>query len=238
VTEALEQDESQVQKNAVRGAWRAVVRTAKRPVLAMLLFNLRRLSLEGLADPRRVDRLFWAWGNPNAASAEYLVAVAKAAAASPGPILECGSGLTTVILGAVARRTGRTVVTLEHSTWWARHVGWSVRTAGGSVDYRRTPLRDFGEFDWYDSGPLPDGISLVVCDGPPATSHGGRYGLLPLSATHLAAGADIYLDDFDRESERAVAARWEQEFGCRVALVTNSAKGAFCRIEMPTLPAG
>lgn len=238
MTESLQHNEAQVQKNAARGVWRSVVRTAKRPVLAILLLRLRRLPLDALAEPRRLARLSWAWGNPNAASVEYLVAVTTAASASPGPILECGSGLTTVMLGAVGRRTGRTVTTLEHSAWWARHVGWSVRTAGGVVDYRRTPLKEYGEFDWYDSGTLHDDITLVVCDGPPATSRGGRYGLLPVAATHLAAGADIFLDDFDRESERAVAARWEKEYGCRVAQVSSSAKGAFSRIAMPTPAAG
>jgi Methyltransferase domain len=236
--EAPDQAEAPVQKNAARGAWRAIMRTAKRPVLAALLLGLRRLPLEELTDPRRLQRLRWAWGNPNSAAVEYLVAVTSAASTSRGPILECGSGLTTVLLGAVARRTGGTVTTLEHSSWWARHVRWSVRTAGGAVDYRRVPLRDFGEFEWYDSGPLPDGITLVVCDGPPATSGGGRFGLMPTCSRHLAAGAQVFLDDFERESEQAVAARWENEFGCRVVRVSESAKGAFCRIETPVPPAG
>ncbi len=221
-----------------RGVWRAVLRTAKKPVLASRLLALRWCDQQELADPRRLRRLQWAWGNPNAAAVEYLVAVASAASANPGPMLECGSGLTTVVLGAVAQRTGSTVIALEHSAWWARSVRWSVRTAGGVVDYRRKALRDFGDFGEYDSGPLPDDITLVVCDGPPATSRGGRFGLMPACSASLAAGASIYLDDFDRESERAVVARWGEQFGCRIAGVFDSSKGAFCRIEAPAPLAG
>jgi hypothetical protein len=220
-----------VQTNALRGLWRAITRTAKRPILVAFLFQLRSSTLEDLCDQRRLGRLRWAWSNPNSCSVEYLAAVTSASVSARGVILECGSGLTTVVVGTVAHRTGQPYVTLEHSHWWARHVRWAVKVARAEVDYRVAPLREYEGFDWYDIGPALDGIALVVCDGPPATSRGGRYGLFPLCGDHLLADAEIYLDDFDRPSEKLVTERWAEEFHWSVQSVIASHKGLFCRIQ-------
>src|SRR6185295_13403707 len=63
------------------------------------------------------------WGNDGyAANIDYLEEVAKNAASTEGPILECGSGLTTLLLGLVAGRRGVPVHSLEHSQSWRLRV--------------------------------------------------------------------------------------------------------------------
>jgi hypothetical protein len=231
------QTQSEPQTNALRGLWRAAARTAKRPALAMLLSRMRKMETEDICDPRFLRRLRWAWANPNSAAVEYLVAVAEAAAATSGTVLECGSGLSTVVLGAISQRTGNQVVSLENSSWWSRHVRWCLGLERAEkVDYRVRPLRSFGDFDWYDLGTPVENVTLVICDGPIATSHGGRYGLLPLCGQYLTPDARIFLDDFERPSERSVVQRWSDEFGWSLEHEYVSTKGSFCSVTRSAVP--
>jgi hypothetical protein len=222
-----------VQKNAARGAWRAFSRVAKRPFLGLYLVKLRTAPISQMVDPAFLGRLRWAWANPNSADVEYLTAVATAAAAAKGPILECGSGLSTVVVGAIAQRTGQPVITLEHSVWWSRNVRWSLKVAQATkVDYQIKALRSYDNdrYEWYDPANVPDGIALVICDGPPATSKGGRYGLMPVLANRLAPTARIFLDDYDRPSEALVVSRWSKEFGWSLENEYPSGKGKFASL--------
>jgi hypothetical protein len=204
---------------------------ARRPFLALFLLRLRSAEVDQILDGGTLGRLRWAWANPNSASVEYLKAVAQAAVSANGPILECGSGLSTVIIGAMAQRSGYPFVALEHSVWWSRNVRWSLKLAGvSSIDYQVKPLRAYKDYDWYDPETEASGIALVVCDGPPATSRGGRYGLMPLFADRLAPNARVFLDDYERPSEQQVVDRWTDEFGWSVEHVYTSNKGQFASL--------
>ena len=136
-----------------------------------------------------------------------------------------------MIVGTIARRTRQPFVSLEDSAWWARHVRWSVKLATADVDYRVHPLHAYENFDWYAVDPMIDDITMVICDGPPSTSRGGRFGLMPVCAEHLATDAVIYLDDYDRPAEKTVTQRWASEFGWTVDREYKSAKGNFCEVR-------
>jgi len=83
------------------------------------------------------------------------------------------------------------------------------------------PLRSWDRFDWYDPPMdcIPRGFGLVICDGPPGATRGGRFGLFPVMQDCLATDAVILLDDADRAGEREVAERWQAEWGARVQKV-------------------
>jgi len=83
-----------------------------------------------------------------------------------------------------------------------------------------TPLKDYGTFEWYDvsTTSIPRDISLVICDGPPHYTKGGRYGLLPVLSKHLADGAIILLDDYSREHEKQIVKDWKIDFEIEVAV--------------------
>lgn len=133
-----------------------------------------------------------------------------------GPILECGSGLTTILVGAIAQRTGQAHWALEHMPAWAAKVQKRLQQHQlDAVHLCVSPLKDYGDFGWYDPplDTMPENFSLVICDGPPSTTKDGRYGLIPIMHERLAPGCVILLDDAGREQERSIAERWAQELG-------------------------
>ena len=171
------------------------------------------------ADPENpvVRDLIHGWANKGwSARHEYLVRCMELAQTSRGPILECGSGLSTLVVGAIARERGQTLWALEHMPEWAARVRRHLDEYGlDSVVLCESPLKNYGDFCWYDAPleSMPDNFSLVLCDGPPGGSRGGRYGLAAIMRERLKPGCVILLDDAGREHERATARRWEAELG-------------------------
>lgn len=164
------------------------------------------------ADPRLLGELVRGWGNSWSAQLEFLVASLRETRATDGPVLECGSGLSTLLIGAVAQARGVHVWSLEHEPKWANRVQKYLRKYRiHSVTLCMAPIRSYGDFDWYALTSLqtiPGKISLVICDGPPGGTRGGRYGLVPVMLDKLRPDCTILLDDGARDEERAIAARW------------------------------
>jgi hypothetical protein len=166
------------------------------------------------SDPQLINELVRGWGNSWSAQHEFLEATLREARVTSGPILECGSGLSTVLIGAVAQARGIRVWSLEHEPKWGERVLKTLRKYRiHSVTICMAPVRSYGDFDWYSLPSiqtLPSNISMVVCDGPPGGTRGGRYGLVPVMLDKLSNDCTILLDDGAREEERAIAARWSQ----------------------------
>jgi predicted O-methyltransferase YrrM len=175
--------------------------------------ELRRLSLRPPPSARSLQRLAHGWSNGYVADAQYLMMVAEYAARSGGPILECGSGVSTLVAAAYGSHT---CYSLEHIESWARRVRSALGEAGLRAEVVSSPLVDRPSYSWYEVGEdLPRRFDLVVCDGPPGTTRGGRYGLLPELGDRLH-GAIVLMDDADRRSEQQVLNRWQAEFGVTV----------------------
>jgi hypothetical protein len=173
--------------------------------------------------PRALLQLRTAWGNPGfTANVSFLQAVLDYAESEPGPILECGSGLTTVLLALTVQT--HQVWSLEHVAEWQHYVQTRLRFAGTSANVLLTPLASFGQFQWYRiPAALPKEFRLVICDGPQGTTPGGRYGLLPLLRERLPRGTVILLDDAQRLTEQATLKRWHEEAGWRFTIKENGA---------------
>lgn len=209
---------------------RLIPRSLKRAAKGVLLARTFRravaevMSLEPGRVPSRetLGRLLTGWDNDGmAADLDYVEEVARMATETEGPVLECGSGLTTVILGLLAGRRGVSTWSMEH------HPEWQARVAGilqqhniPGVNVCLAPLKDYGQFSWYElpATGLPDKFRLVICDGPPESTPGGRYGLVPVIGSRLAVGAQILLDDANRPSESEALRRWAAETGASVSL--------------------
>lgn len=176
----------------------------------------------------------YGWGTEGwSADEDYLVRVLAEASIAKGTILECGSGLSTLLLATVARQTGTPVHSLEHNEEWRNRVMDALHAHGLSEHsvVHQVSLRNYGEFDWYtlpDS--LPDDISLVVCDGPPSTTPGGRYGALPVLRNHLAPVCNFLMDDANRASEIEIISRWELEPG--IASERYHTRKGFARVTV------
>jgi len=197
-------------------------------------------------DPRRslldssqvLDDLIYGWGNEGwSAKKEYLRQCVECALVVDGPSLECGSGLTTILVGIVAQTRGHRHWALEHATAWSECVGACLDRHGiDSVSVCTGDLEKYPDFSWY-SPPrqeMGEPFALVVCDGPPGSIAGGRYGLLPVMKDRLRQDCVILLDDAARNEEQTIARRWEAEFGCDVELVDGAAP--FFKITFGTSP--
>ncbi len=191
-------------------------------------FVFRRAMTAFLADPERcadpecgvLGELVYGWGNPGwSALHEFLAAAVRHALVSRGPILECGSGLSTLMIGAIASERGIAHCALEHQPRWAARVRRSLALYGIAANVLDCPLRSYGEFSWYDPPPdaMPKAFSLVVCDGPPGATHGGRYGLVPVLRHRFASSCVILLDDAGRQDERDIARRWAAKLGASLS---------------------
>ncbi len=225
---------------------RQLKRTMPRPVRRAFRRAQRRLTLSR-ATRRILDRpagtpptrsdlgeLHFGWGNTGySADLAYLERIAAEAARVDRPILECGSGLTTLILGLVAGRRGIEVWTLEHHRQWQGRVERVLARYGLSVHVVHAPIVERGTYAWYDPplDEMPPSFGLVVCDGPPGTTLGGRYGLIPVMRERLADGATILLDDAGREDEIAILERWALEAGVTYDFFGDSDDAA--RVMLP-----
>jgi len=176
----------------------------------------------------------YGWGNERwTAEAPYLSAVVRAAEKVNSSILECGSGLTTLMMGAIAARRGIHVHALEHDAdWYARVSDALARFRLTHVTLHHAPLRDYGTYDWYGVRleSLPSDFSLVVCDGPPGVTRGGRSGMLPIMRDKMAKSFSIFVDDTNRPGEGELAQRWFAELGAKPAL--HSGGRGFARIAV------
>ena len=148
-------------------------------------------------------------------------------------VLECGSGLTSFDLA----RAGVQGVALEHMPEWTNRVlGVAV-----DMDVQWHPfkvltvlLTDFGDYEWYDySTDLM--FDLVVCDGPPRTTKGSRYGLLPQMFNNLNPGCLILFDDYMADvATSEIVFPWHAQYGVRLLDVWVEPNGnRFALLQVP-----
>lgn len=180
----------------------------------------------------------YGWGNEGwSADEDYLTRVMTEAASAKGSILECGSGLSTLLLAAVARQTGTLVHSLEHNEEWRQRVIGQL-AAHDLSEYsivHKVSLQNYGEFDWYSlPESLPADITLVVCDGPPSTTLGGRYGALPVLRKHLGPVCNFLMDDANRADEIEIISRWRLEPG--IASRHHKTRKGYARVTVTSEP--
>lgn len=180
-----------------------------------IVAQIRRVPAGEPVSQILLGRLILAWGNFGySASLRYLQQVERLFRESQGAVLECGSGASTLLMALLAEKYDRYVWSFENHEDWGVH----IREVLAGLELNRltvchTPLRNYGEYDWYGlpGCPLPHDFGLVVCDGPPGTIQGGRYGLMPVMEEYLRADCRILLDDTNRRQEKALIQRWANE---------------------------
>lgn len=202
----------------------------KRPAKSALLAYIFRQTMREIAKlppgeiPSRelLKKLRLGWDNQGwDAKLDYFDEIARRAVTTKGPILECGSGLSSLVMGYLAGRRGVEVWSLEHNADWHRRVSNVIkRHRVPGLNLCLAPLRDYGEFNWYDPplAKMPEKFSLVICDGPPDLAHGGRYGLLPVLGDRIESGSVILFDDAREPGQPEVLQRWAAETGASVEL--------------------
>jgi hypothetical protein len=150
-------------------------------------------------------------------------------------LVECGCGSSSVILARLlARRGFGHLLSIEHDERTAAYVASQLRREGLEHVARVVfaPLEDhpaaLGALHWYAPRRVHDEVAayverfglvdLLLVDGPASRDAGWemvRYPALPVLRGVLAPGAAVLADDAGRPGERAVLAKWSEEFGLR-----------------------
>lgn len=178
------------------------------------------LDLRALLEPRAPLPPLRSWAaSPDAI--QWLVE--RLWATRPSLIVECGSGVSSILLGYAVQKlgTGR-IVALEHDKNFADESMRRLRDHGleDVVEVRYAPLTpwrrdgDDREWLWYDVEALKDleGIGLVFVDGPPGDLGPlARYPAVPALLPHASSEVVFALDDANRPDEWAVSSRWTEE---------------------------
>ncbi|MGI9489089.1 MAG: hypothetical protein ACR2RF_25030 [Geminicoccaceae bacterium] len=152
--------------------------------------------------------------NPYGALEDVLALAVLMARKADGPILETGSGLSTILMAAA---TDQTVWCLEHDYGWAAQVENIAHKAGtlniAVCTYR---LKD----GWYDiTDDLPERFSLGLHDGPPRR-HGGRMAFFE----HMADRCDtLVIDDADDPGYSRAIEAWSAKKGRKLDFIEDRA---------------
>jgi hypothetical protein len=215
---------------------KALIESARRAI------DHRRLGhvVDALRSGAPVDRELLrtarrAWGNEAwSADLGYLEEGTTRASRSAAPILECGTGLTTLLACAVAERKGIPVYCLEQDAGWTEVVQDALARYGLSARVSYAPLVPHDDLVWYDISAieLPRKFGLVLCDGPavlepwsPEIRAGWRAGVLPVLSKRGIAVDEVLLDDADEPRAARLLERWRADFGCE-EVVLGTADGA------------
>ncbi|WP_106640808.1 class I SAM-dependent methyltransferase [Allosphingosinicella vermicomposti] len=132
----------------------------------------------------------------------------------PRLVVEFGAGASTFILARALQKAGggRLISFDQHADFVHATQAW-LAEHGMEADMRAVPLHpspDGWPGLWYDHGPLPDGIDMVVVDGPPWTIHPLTRGAASSLFDKISPGGTLFLDDAARPGERVVASRWKK----------------------------
>lgn len=177
------------------------------------------VELARLGDPYPI-----AFGSGFALDADSAVILSQEVMRSrPGRVVELGSGVSTLMVGALLREQGSArLISVEQDGSWATRTRAHIEAMGlsGFVEVMEAPLVPLelhGErYAWYDlpmaatAGP----IDLLIVDGPsnpPGQGGNARYPAMPVLQAALAPAASIFVDDFGREGERRMVERWRRE---------------------------
>ncbi len=141
--------------------------------------------------------------------------------AKPEVIVECSSGLTTLVMARCCQinQKGR-VISLENGEEYAEKTRQQLKEFG-LEEYAQVihaPLvkaRLTGnEYDWYSLESLPEvSIDMLVIDGPSGfIQKNSRYPALPLLFDKFSDQARVFLDDAARDDEKELVDQWQSEF--------------------------
>ena len=141
-------------------------------------------------------------------------------------IVECGAGLSTIILARrLDERSGRNdtlqarLYTLEHDPRWVRETDAALQRLElrRHVELIHAPivacLTGQHTAKTYDVTKLPNRpIDFLFIDGPP-TPNVGRIDVVPALRNRLSRNATVILDDAARPHERECVEEWTTRFG-------------------------
>jgi len=196
----------QIRREEARGRDRA-------ETLRAAIQTVRALDHGTVPGVELLEQLREGWENPVwAAELGYMKEVARHAVSAERPILECGTGVTTLLIALLAGSRGVPIYCLEHDKDEAASVRQVIDELGiGGVEVLHAPVISYGDFHWYNAPLylLPDQFDVVICNGPPERStRGGRHGLMPVMGGRFDRGTKILVDDAATPTSAKMLDHW------------------------------
>jgi len=147
----------------------------------------------------------------------------------PRLIVEFGMGASTLVLARALQLAGggRLISFDQHADFVAATRDWLAEHGLGG-ELHAVTLRPAEGWPglWYDHGPLPDDVDLMLVDGPPWAVHPLTRGAAATLFDRIAPGGTVMLDDGARPGERLVARRWRRLHGeFNFTLLKSGTKG-------------
>jgi predicted O-methyltransferase YrrM len=171
-----------------------------------------------------------------AGSPDFLLFIAKVAQSkNPMVIIECSSGVSTVVLAQCLKLNGQGhLYSLEHDSFFAEQTRMELKRH--QLDEWSTvvdaPLKHYyindQEWLWYSLDNLPKNleVDMIVIDGPPFHIQNlARYPAGPLLFNMLNKSGSVILDDAAREEEQKILKIWKKEFPRLTEFNANCEKG-------------
>jgi hypothetical protein len=192
---------------------------------------LRPLRRNGSLTQPEIACFARAWGNTGfAPDQDFLAQLLKLL--ERGPVLECGSGGTTLLANELGTLRCYKTFCLEQDAQWASQAKLALRGSCATT-VLTAPLRSYGGYQWYDvhePEALPRHFALIICDGPYIDRRLGelffsawRYGVLPWLHDHGRTFDSLLLDDVEDTRARPVLERWRSEFAVKVYRMRSEA---------------
>ena len=164
-------------------------------------------------NPYLFSEVLKAEGNPYSALEDVLMMCALLGKKADGPVIETGSGLTSI---ALAASTEEQVYSLEHNQYWADKVHKMATDAGiKNLNIIMCPIED----NWYKlPSKFPDQFSLGLNDGPPRMIS-NRMGFFD----HFGETPNIIVDDADDPGYSEILTKWCTEHHRKIDFIERSA---------------
>ena len=147
------------------------------------------------------------YGNlPWTAREDYIFNLIKFETKVDNSIIELGSGLTTLILSTIIKSKKKNFLAVENNyEFFLNTQKYLKKFKLDESNLRYIPLKDYGDFEWYDisKSNISNQLDLIICDGPPSTTKGGRLGIIKI-LNLLSVGGFIIIDDANRKGEQKV----------------------------------
>lgn len=196
------------------------------------------------ATERLAAQLFAHWGDPlQPADERFLRSVLAEARAADGAILQCGSTLSTLILGSICdhdEQPKKQLWCLEADPHWANMMrSWLTEYQINSAHVIHSPARLFKNYVWYSLDPerLAAAYHLVICDGNRASTR-GAVATVHRIADRLAQRFVILIRNVSSSADLQALVDWSKTRDATCVLVdkTEGFVKIASRAPTPALP--
>ena len=151
-----------------------------------------------------------------------------------GDILECGSGLSTLVMGLALRGSARRLYSLESNLEWVDRVQtWLERYGVENVRLIYAPLQPGPHGVWYgaEASDLPDRFDGLLVDGPKRDDGVNRLAVFDVLGDAIRGARTWIVDDVEDLTPEARAFE-----GRAVRMVEAAAAGMKHQTAIATLP--